>query len=926
MKIRPVSLRLCSLEARDVPAAVVYPTATFDDVPAKLPSTWTTWGSNAGQSQIGAQQGLNNSNALVLSGASNAVSRAWDTRVTAANVETHAQVLLNTLIPTQVIARGKSLNTATPTYYAAGIARGVEVTLSKVVNGVSTTLGTLTSNQYLSNVWVDLSLAVQNNRLQVRVQRPDTGQWLNRFGDWQSTPTEALDAVDASIAGTGQVGVNRPASYFGGVTVDNFRSFAATGDITPPTVKFVFPNLPVTAPATGLKSIVKVYTDIVDQGAIKRADFLVDGQLVARKVAGPFRIDLQTLNFANGSHTMSVRVWDASGNTTETTLPVKFNNPPPASLPAIKRHFPSIQYAALAYSGTPMNATTTEMLQNKVDLVVPNPNYLGPINTVAPNTPQMIYSNVSNLYLDLLTDWLNYADAKALPRENAFYHVMQATPFSGNSASSLPVDRFWNVERGNTTLTTYTLPSQQNTPVNIKLGGAGDSLYLAYPDKFREVNVTLGAAATSTAWKGVWEYASSVDANGKPLAWKALKLTTDTTQLFKKTGQLTFDPPTDWKTAVVSGSTARLFYIRFRTTAGTADQAPTVTMLRGRDYVGANGGISGTIPAFDTSADKNGDGYLSDAEYAKRKSGMNARFVYESRLFYPYYGQMRFATNPTGTGVSDWATDYHVRLLKAHPLADGIMMDNSGGKLPNLQASVIEQTDTYTYDYSSMLAQISRAIYPKRIVANTAGGGDAAASVDAQVAGSLEEMALRPLQATWSQFVSVADDIEDRLSKLADGKFIILDTYSTGGGSPTDPRTRMSALAYYYLLADPDSTYLMTWGGEEPASAWDRHWFDAIGYDIGKPTGTWTQTAAGVDPADPRLAYQVFGRTYQNALVLYKPLSYTAGIGTGGIGDNTATTHQLDGNYRILNSDGTLGPVTNKVTLRNGEGVVLIRS
>lgn len=921
MALRPVRLQVSPLEAREVPAAVL-PAATFDE---PLPATWATWTAAGGQSQVAAQKGFAGTSGLVFSGTSQAVVRAWDTRPAAANVEVHAHVFLNSLIPAQVIARGKHLDAATPTYYAAGVARGAEVTLVKVVGGVTTTLGTLQTTQYLSNQWVDISLAVQGARQQVRVQRLDTQQWLNRFGEWQAAPTEAIDGTDTAITGPGQVGLNRPASYFGEVTVDNLRTVDSKGDIAPPTVKIVFPTLSPTAVAAGVKGIVKIYTDIKDQGAIKRADFLLDGDVVARRDKGPFRTDLDTRNFANGPHTLAVRVWDAAGNTTETVMTLKVNNPPPAPPAEIKRHFSHIRYASLAYHGTPMDATTTELLQNKVDLVIPNPTYLGPIQAVAADTPQFIYSNVSNLYLNLLTDWMAYADAKKLPRENAFYHVTQPTPFSGNSPSSLAVDRFWNVLTGGATLTSHTAAAQANPAVTIPLGAAKDALYLAYPDKFREVNITVGKAA-DPAWRGVWEYASSVDAKGKPLAWRAVTAVTDGTQQFKQSGQVTFHPAGDWKAAVIGANPARLFYVRFRTTAGTAAQAPVVTMLRGRDFVNADGKMSGTIPAFDAAADKDFNGYLTDAEYAKRKAGSDARFVYETRVFYPYYGQMRFVTNPSGAGVANWATDYHQRLLKDQPLADGIMMDNSGGRLPNLGATVAEQTDTYGYDSAALLAQLSRAIAPKKIVANTAGGGAAAAKIDRQVAGSLEEFALRPLQHTWSQFRGTAGEVGTRLAQLADDKFIILDTLASGGGSPVDPRTRMAALAYYYLLADPDQTYLMTWGGEEPASSWSRHWFDAIGHDVGKPVGPWTQAANGQDPADARLAYQLFARNYDNALVLYKPRSYTAGIGTGGTGDATATTHQLDGTYRPLNADGTLGDAVTTITLRNGEGAVLVRT
>ncbi len=46
----------------------------------------------------------------------------------------------------------------------------------------------------------------------------------------------------------------------------------------------------------------------------------------------------------------------------------------------------------------------------------------------------------------------------------------------------------------------------------------------------------------------------------------------------------------------------------------------------------------------------------------------------------------------------------------------------------------------------------------------------------------------------------------------------------------------------------------------------------------------------------------------------------------GTMADDTATTHQLGGWYRPLRADGTLGPPVNKVTLRNGEGAVLVRA
>src|SRR6202012_1635082 len=107
------------------------------------------------------------------------------------------------------------------------------------------------------------------------------------------------------------------------------------------------------------------------------------------------------------------------------------------------------------------------------------------------------------------------------------------------------------------------------------------------------------------------------------------------------------------------------FYVRFLVTAGTAAQAPQTNSILGRDYVNANGGQSGTIPVFDYAADTNHDGYLDDAEYANRAPGDNARFVYETRLFYPSYGQERYVTNPSNSAFVAWAASYQANNLKA---------------------------------------------------------------------------------------------------------------------------------------------------------------------------------------------------------------------------------------------------------------------
>jgi hypothetical protein len=186
----------------------------------------------------------------------------------------------------------------------------------------------------------------------------------------------------------------------------------------------------------------------------------------------------------------------------------------------------------------------------------------------------------------------------------------------------------------------------------------------------------------------------------------------------------------------------------------------------------------------------------------------------------------------------------------------------------------------------------------------------------------MEEFALRPLAHHYNQFRDVAATVDSRL-KVA--PMLVLDSLPAGG-SPTDPRTQLATLAYYYLLADPERTLVMFYGGFEPASPWARHWVPAVAIDVGRPKQRWRVWGEGIDPTNPALSWQVFARDYENAFVLYKPLSYNRGQKPGTTDDATATTHDLHGRYRPVQADGTIGEATDRIRLRNGEGAILLRS
>jgi hypothetical protein len=304
---------------------------------------------------------------------------------------------------------------------------------------------------------------------------------------------------------------------------------------------------------------------------------------------------------------------------------------------------------------------------------------------------------------------------------------------------------------------------------------------------------------------------------------------------------------------------------------------------------------------------------------------MDSRFVYESRLFHGYYGQMRFSTNPSSPQFYAWAVVYSKRLLADTPLGSGLFVDNSSGRFALPDVDVRESVSSYSNDYGSLLNAIGRAIAPHWVLANTSGGAYDADGIIRQNTAYYEESAIRALASNYNQFEDLANLIAHRASLKSPSTFAVLDSLPTGG-SPTDPRTQIATLAYYYLIADPHSTFLNFFGGYEPSSPWSRHWSQAVTYNVGQPIGSWSLFASGTDPSNSRLTYHVYERTYTNALVLYKPLSFSSSLQLNGSLNGKPTVHWLGGTYRVLRADGTLGPPVTSISLRNGEGAILIKT
>jgi hypothetical protein len=908
-----------------------------------LPANWSQW---TNQRDIGVKSTPKSGKALVSSGVTGEVERAWLNQYLPANVQASAAVFLDSLIPAQVFVRGVNLHSATPSFYAVSVTRGMHVQLLRIRNGVATVLGQASSRTYVSGQWITATIEATGSTLRAQIYRADRRQYLTGAGFWQSAPTWTIIRTDKTLPSGGRAGVARAAGPAGGVDFDNFVVVHAGPASTPahvhatshprpaarPSVRpsthrrdSTPPAIRITTPGNGsiLTQPTIVHVAATDNTGVAHVDFYLDNVLVASDLNSPYDWVLDPSVVSDGVHHVMARAYDIAGNVSHASevVTVRARLHPASPGINIPRHYTHIRIAELAYGGTPLDAAAQRLLRNSVDLVIPNPNYLSAIHRTTPKTPQLLYTNVSSLYQNLLTDWLNYAAAHGVSREDAFYHVIHATRFSGTSNSSQPVTWFWGVyaDSGSASLTDYTAAAH-NPFQGVPLGANGNSIYLGYTDKFREINFNLYRGARS-GWTYVLEYTSAVDDGGNPTNWTALRTVTDTTAGLAHGGRLTFDPPPNWVTASLNG-TNRLYYVRLRTISD--GDAPVARTILGRDFVNAHGTNSGTIPAFDASADRDHDGYLNDAEYAHRRRGMDARFLFESRDF-SAYGQERPATNPVDAAFRTWAVDFCKRLLKSHPLAAGLFIDNSSGRQPVNDTDVAESVSTYSRDYGALLHQIGKAIAPHWILANTAGGQTDADGVVDQNTSYYEEFGLRPLAIDYTAFEDLAAQVAHRMNLNPNG-FAVLDSLPAGG-SPTDPRTQIATLAQYYLLADPVRTFLDFYGGFAPSTSWSQHWSKAAAFNVGQPLGTWSLFATGHDPSNHALTYRVYERHYTNALILYKPLSHAPRTrARPTLGPASATTFNLNGKYRMLRADGALGGVVTRVTLRNGEGAILVKA
>jgi len=146
--------------------------------------------------------------------------------------------------------------------------------------------------------------------------------------------------------------------------------------------------------------------------------------------------------------------------------------------------------------------------------------------------------------------------------------------------------------------------------------------------------------------------------------------------------------------------------------------------------------------------------------------------------------------------------------------------------------------------------------------------------------------------------------------------------YTPGNSSDAASRQQLFKLASYYLV-QPSTVDLLHFSF---VNQWDQpfstRWLKSIEVDVGQPIGPRNIAGEGTDPSGH--SYRIWARDFQNAIVLVRPLidwSQTT------YDDGTAMTITLPpgDEYLPLNSDGTVGAPTDRVTLRASEAAIVLR-
>ena len=148
------------------------------------------------------------------------------------------------------------------------------------------------------------------------------------------------------------------------------------------------------------------------------------------------------------------------------------------------------------------------------------------------------------------------------------------------------------------------------------------------------------------------------------------------------------------------------------------------------------------------------------------------------------------------------------------------------------------------------------------------------------------------------------------------------------GAGTTPVRNAIYNTLCFYYCARGDSTWIFmrpssgnAYGAFLNPGFDTLSWIPAMGHELGWPAQRYQLAATGPAVDQSGGSYKVWSRQYPYGVVYIRPVDgFDAKWGS----QSTPVTVNLGGNYRQLQTDATLGPVVTQISLRGGEGAIML--
>jgi hypothetical protein len=296
-----------------------------------------------------------------------------------------------------------------------------------------------------------------------------------------------------------------------------------------------------------------------------------------------------------------------------------------------------------------------------------------------------------------------------------------------------------------------------------------------------------------------------------------------------------------------------------------------------------------------------------------------------NRLTKHIWDSNRWLYNPADSGLRMYEREAVGRVIEAGN--NGVFYDEFGrGSMAGAFKSL--ELDSLQYQRATVekLAGL-RATFPKALIkVNTGAYTTPFDSAVIVAAGGVQLETLNdPLTANlnytwkWIDHLLAANVKHIELVSLRAWTDKLPNTLTAGNEDSPIHRVRMGDYASY-LLVRPTDPRILSWNQdntwrEDPAT----HWLKAFEANIGQPAALRSPLASGKDSLGQ--AYTVWQRPYTRALVLLRAVN---GWDKQDYGDRSAIAVTLPKAMRRLNGNGSLAEPSKQVTLRAGEGAILI--